>query len=215
MLCYVVLCGVLMCSTVLRDATLTMRCLFVSQSLGKHLIVYFTSSPLPPTHLFQRFLLPPVVVFFLGMCAGVRMICVRGDRPSGGLYAPVFLNGDKSSTPALDDFSTHQSEATDRLSGRYRDRDRDNSVEDERDVILESDLHEIVLNPILEPISPPTSARAPVSASAPATTAAATLTAAPATATAPAPASASAPAPSAVYSPPAEVPQKTEQPEGK
>jgi hypothetical protein len=142
------------------------------------------------------------------------MICVRGDRPSGGLYAPVFLNGDKSSTPALDDFSTHQSEATDRLSGRYRD--RDNSVEDERDVILESDLHEIVLNPILEPISPPTPtpARAPVPApahtpaapaSADAATAAVTVTAAPAT----------APAPSGLYSPPDEVPQKTEQPEGK
>lgn len=141
------------------------------------------------------------------------MICVRGDRPSGGLYAPVFLNGDKSSTPALDDFSTHQPEATDRLSGRYRDRDRDNSVEDERDVVLESDLHEIVLNPILEPISPPTPtpARAPVPAPTPAAPAAVTVTAAPASATANAPAS----APSGVYSPPAEVPQKTEQPEGK
>ena len=159
----------------------------------------------PPTLLFQRLLLPPVVVFFLGMCAGVRMICVRGERSSGGLYAPVFLNGDKSSTPALDDFSTHQSEVPDRLLGRYRD--RDNSVEDEREVILESDLHEIVLNPILEPTSPhtPAPALAPAPAPAAIATVGATVT----------PAAAPATAPSGVYSPPAEVPQKTEQPEGK
>ena len=139
------------------------------------------------------------------MCAGVRMICVRGERPSGGLYSPVFPNGEKSSTPALDDFSTHQFEAPDSLLGRYRD--RDNSEENEREVILESDLHEIVLNPILEPTSPPTPALAPnpTPAAIAAATAAVTVT----------PAAAPATAPSGVYSPPAEVPQKTEQPEGK
>lgn len=129
------------------------------------------------------------------------MICVRGERPNGGLYAPVFLNGDKSSTPALDDFSTHQSEAPDRLLGRYRD--RDNSEENEREVIVESDLHEIVLNPILEPT--PELAPNPAPAATAAATAAVTVT----------PAAAPATAPSGVYSPPAEVPQKTEQPEGK
>jgi hypothetical protein len=130
-------------------------------------------------------------------------MCAQGERPSGGRYAPVFLRGEKSSTPALDDFSTHQSEAPDRLLGRYRD--RDNSVEKEREGIPESDLQEIVLNPILEPISPPTPAPA------------ATATAAAVTVTAPAPTPAPAPvrAPSVNYSPPDEVPQKTEQPEGK
>ena len=105
-----------------------------------------------------------MVVLFLGFCAGYRLIFKRGDAESGGRYARV-LHGDKSNRPILDDFSTHN--PLDRPQEEYRDRgkDRDDSVESEQEVIRESDLQEIVLNPVLESYHPP--APAPAAAVAP------------------------------------------------
>lgn len=97
-------------------------------------------------------------MLFLGLCAGLRKIFKRGEATSSGRYVPVFLQGEKSNRPILDDFSTH---APDRLLEGYRDNIRDNSLESEQEVVRESDLQEIVLNPIIESFHPPAPAITP------------------------------------------------------
>ena len=113
---------------------------------------YFVNLSHFPSHYFLLTFLFTVVILFLGLCAGLRMIFKRGEATSSGRYVPVFLQGEKSNRPILDDFSTH---APDRLLEGYRDRVRDNSLEGEQEVVRESDLQEIVLNPIIESFHPP------------------------------------------------------------
>ena len=147
-----------------------------------------------------------MVVLLLGLCAGFRLIFKRGDAANGGRYAPV-LHGDRSNRPILDDFSTHNSLGSDAMQEEYRDReiDRDNSAESEHEVIRESDLQEIVLNPVLESYRPP--AAAPTATATPGPASTATV--------APGPASTATVAPSADISPPDEALQGTDLPVSK